>query len=161
MNIKKNDLQEVFNEEIATPLGMDKTYFTWNSWLDEHRATGHFDGKVAEGYGITSKNPNFYASHSMQTEALNYAKFLIGMMNEKVLKKESYDDMFKLQFPDASNSATNQRGLGIIIKHTEFGDEYSHGGFNLNFTSEFMINKEQKFGYVFFTNCNKGFDFKK
>lgn len=161
MNIKKNDLQELFNEEIAKPLGMDKTYFTWNSWLDEHRATGHVDGKVAEGYGITSKKPNFYASYSMQTEALNYAKFLIGMMNEKVLTKESYDDMLRLQFPEASNSATNQRGLGIVIKHTEFGDEYSHGGFNLNFTSEFMINKEQKFGYVFFTNCNRGSDFNK
>lgn len=161
MNIKKNDLQELFNEEVAKPLGMDKTYFTWNSWLEEHQATGHVDGKVAEGYGINSKKPNFYASHSMQTEAANYAKFLIGMMNEKGLKKESYNDMFKVQFPDASNAATNQRGLGIVIKSTEFGNEYSHGGFNLNFTSEFMFNKEQKFGYVFFTNCNKGADFNK
>lgn len=161
MRIKKNDLQELFNEEIAKPLGMDKTYFTWNGWLEEHRATGHVDGKVSEGWGIDSENPNFYASFSMQTEAANYARLLICMMNEKVLKKESYNDMLKVQFPDASKPGKDQWGLGIAIKPTEFGDEYLHGGFNLNFSSDFMFNKKQKFGYVFFTNCNKGSDFNK
>jgi hypothetical protein len=76
-------------------------------------------------------------------------------MNEKGLKKETYDDMLKVQFPNASKSPSEQWGLGIGIRHAEFGDEFYHGGFNLNFTSEFMFNKEQKFGYVFFTNCNK------
>ena len=161
MKVKKNDLQELFNEEVAKPLGMDKTFFTWNSWLEEHRATGHVDGKVAEGYGIDSENPNFYASYSMQTEAANYARFLMGMMNERALKKESYDDMLKVQFPNASKAGERQWGLGIAIKRTELGDEYAHGGFNLNFSSEFMFNKKQKVGYVFFTNCNKGSDLNK
>ena len=67
---------------------MDKSYFTWNNWVEEHQATGHVDGKVAEGYGIDSKKPNFYASYSMQTEAANYARFLICMINEKGLKKK-------------------------------------------------------------------------
>ena len=161
MKIKKNDLQELFNEEIAKPFGMDKTYFTWNSWVEQHRATGHVDGKVAEGYGINSKKPDFYASYSMQTEAINYSRFLIGMMREKVLKKASYDDMLKVQFPNTSKPGKSQWGLGIAITPTEFGDEYSHDGFNLNFSSAFMFNKKQKFGYVFFTNCNKGSDFNK
>ena len=69
----------------------------------------------------------------MQTEAVNYANFLIGMMHEEVLKKESYDDMLKVQFPDASNAANNQRGLGVVVKPTEYGNEYSHGGFNFKF----------------------------
>jgi CubicO group peptidase (beta-lactamase class C family)/predicted alpha/beta superfamily hydrolase len=161
MKIKKNDLQELFNEEIAKPLGMNKTYFTWNSWVEQHRATGHVDVKVAEGYGINSKKPDFYASYSIQTEAINYSRFLIGMMREKVLKKASYDDMLKVQFPNASKPGKSQWGLGIAITHTDFGDEYSHDGFNLNFSSAFMFNKKQKFGYVFFTNCNKGSDFNK
>ena len=161
MKIQKNELQDLFNAEVAKPLKMNNTYFTWNNSMSEDRATGHVNGKVAEGYGINSKNPNFYASYSMQTEAVNYAKFLIGIMNEEGLKKESYNDMLKPQFPNAFKPADNQRGLGIEIKSTEFGNEYSHNGFNLNFTSEFMFNKEQKFGYVFFTNCNKGSDLNK
>ena len=97
----------------------------------------------------------------MQTEALNYARFLIGMMNEKVLKKETYDDMLKVQYPNTKKSPSEQWGLGIKIRHTEFGDAFYHGGSNLNFTSEFMFNKEQKFGYLFFTNCNKASVFNK
>ncbi len=159
LKIENNDLQELFNVEIGKPLGMDQTYFTWNGWLEENRATGHVDGKVAAGYGINSEKPNFYASYSMQSEAANYARFLIGMMNEEVLKEESYDEMLKVQYPNASKSPGEQWGLGLGIKHSEFGEEFFHGGFNLNFTCEFMFNKEQKFGYVFFTNCNKGSDF--
>ena len=161
LKIQKNDLQELFNEEVAKPLGMDKTYFTWNSWLEEHQADGHVDGKVADGYGINAEKPDFYASYSMQSEAANYARFLIGMMNEKGLTKKSYDDMLTAQFSNALKPGQDQRGLGIVIKPTEFGDEYSHDGFNLNFTCAFMFNKKQKFGYVFFTNCNKGSDLNK
>ena len=161
LGIEKNDLQELFNDEISKPFGMDKTVFTWNSWLQEHRATGHVDGKVAEGWGIDSENPGFYASYSMQTEAASYARFLIALMNEKGLKKESYDEMLKVQFPDASEHGKNQWGLGIAISPSEFGNEYSHGGYNLNFSSNFMFNKKQRFGYVFFTNCNKGSDLNK
>ena len=69
--------------------------------------------------------------------------------------------MLRVQFPDASKSSKSQWGLGIAITPTEFGNEYSHNGFNLNFSSDFMFNKKQKFGYVFFTNCNKGSELNK
>jgi len=36
-----------------------------------------------------------------------------------------------------------------------------HDGYDRNFYSAFMFNKDQKFGYVFFSNSNKGFDFNK
>lgn len=158
MKIPKNELQQVFNAEVAKPLKMRDTYFTWNDSVAKHRATGHVDGKVAEGYGIRAKKPDFYAAYSLQTEAVNYAKFLIGMMNGALLKKESYDDMLKIQFPSATNADKNQRGLGVVITPTAYGNQYSHGGFNLNFSCDFMFNKDQKFGYVFFTNCNKSSD---
>ena len=161
LNIQKNDLQELFNEEVAKQSGMEKTYFTWNSWVEEHRVSGHVDGKVAEGYGIRADKPGFYASYSMQTEALNYARFLLALMNENGLKKGSFDDMLRVQFPNAGKSPDEQWGLGIGIRPAEFGDEFYHGGYNLNFSGEFMFNKEQKFGYVFFTNCNKGSEFNK
>ena len=50
-------------------------------------------------------------------------------------------------------------GLGLRVKPSELGAEYRHGGYNLNFSSGFMFNAEQKFGYVFFTNCEKGQEF--
>ncbi|MEP7322918.1 MAG: serine hydrolase, partial [Saprospiraceae bacterium] len=156
LKISKNDLQEIFNKEIGEPLAMNKTYFTWNDWVKKRRAAGHVDGKVSDGYGITESKPDFYASYSMQTEALNYAKLIISIMKEELLQKSSYNEMLKVQYPTASDSPNSQWGLGIGIRESDNGVEYYHNGFNSNFTSDFMFNKEKRFGYVFFTNCNKG-----
>jgi CubicO group peptidase (beta-lactamase class C family) len=159
LKMKKNDLQGSFEKLVAKPLGMKHTHFVWNTYVAEHQATGHVDGKVAEGYGINAKKPDFYASYSMQSEAISYSKFLIALIHDKGLKKERFDDMYTPQFPQSAKSTADFRGLGIVIRPTAFGDEYHHTGYNLNFTSAFLFNKKQKFGYVFFTNCNKGVDF--
>jgi CubicO group peptidase (beta-lactamase class C family) len=160
-NIRKNDLQHLFEEEVSMPLGMKYAYFTWNDYIAKHQATGHVDGKVSGGWGLNADKPDFGASYSLQTEAISYAKFIIAMMQEKGLKKETYDEMFKVQIQMPSRTDSSSYCLGIEMKPTRFGYEYLHDGYNLNFYSAFMFNKEQKFGYVFFTNCNKGFDFNK
>jgi CubicO group peptidase (beta-lactamase class C family) len=50
-NIPKNDLQDLFEAEVSTPLGMQYTYYTWNDYVAKHQAAGHVDGKVAGGMG--------------------------------------------------------------------------------------------------------------
>ena len=161
MNIQKNDLQQLFEKEVSIPLEMKYAYYTWNDYVAKHQATGHVDGKVHWGYGINANNPNFYAAYSLQTEAESYAKFLIAMINEVGLKKETFNEMLKIYVKTPTKNDNSSFGLGIIIRPSEFGNLYLHDGYNLNFYSAFMFNKEQKFGYVFFTNCNKGFDFNK
>lgn len=160
-NIPKNDLQYLFEKEVSSPLGMKYAYYTWNDYVSKHQASGHVDGKVSGGWGINADNPDFAASYSLQTEAISYARFIIAMMQDKGLKKETYDEMFKSQIPIPSGTDSSSYCLGIKIKPTRFGNEYMHDGYNLNFYSAFMFNKEQEFGYVFFTNCNKGLDFNK
>jgi CubicO group peptidase (beta-lactamase class C family) len=160
-NIQKNDLQYLFEKEVSTPLGMKSAYYTWNDYVAKHQAAGHVDGKVSGGWGLNANKPNFGAAYSLQTEAVSYAKFLIAMIQEEGLKKETYDEMLKVHVRTPSKTDSSSWGLGIIIKPSEFGNEYMHDGYNLNFYSAFMFNKEQKYGYVFFTNCNKGFDFNK
>ena len=160
-NIQKNDLQHLFEEEVSMPLGMKYAYYIWNDYVEKHQATGHVDGKVSGGWGLNASKPDFGASYSLQTEAISYAKFIIAMMQEEGLKKETYDEMFKVQIQIPSRTDSSSYCLGIEMKPTSFGNEYLHDGYNLNFYSAFMFNREQKFGYVFFTNCNKGFDFNK
>jgi CubicO group peptidase (beta-lactamase class C family) len=158
-NIPKNGLQNLFENEVAAPLGMQYAYYTWNDYVARHQAAGHVDGKVAGGWGLSPGKPDFGASYSLQTEAIRYSRFLIAMMQEEGLKKETYDKMLKAQVKTPTDSV--YYCLGIMMKPSEFGNEYMHDGYNLNFSSAFMFNKEQKFGYVFFTNCNKGIDFNK
>ncbi len=167
-NIPKNGLQDLFEKEVAVPLGMQHAYYTWNDYLEKHRATGHVDGKVVIApWGTSAKNPNFQAAFSLQSEAISYANFLIAMIKEEGLKKTLFDEMLKAQvvFPtilfstDAPKTDSSSWCLGIMKLHSEFGDEYSHGNNNWNFTGSYMFNQQQKFGYVFFTNCNKGTEF--
>jgi len=161
-NIQKNDLQDLFQEEVSTPLGMQYAYYTWNDYLQEHRATGHVDGKVfSTEWGLNANNPNFFASYSLQSEAISYAKFIIAMIKEEGLKKETYNEMLRTHIKIPSDTDSIFMCLGIMMKHSEFGNEYLHDGDNYNFTCAFMFNKEHKFGYVFFTNCNKGIEFNK
>jgi CubicO group peptidase (beta-lactamase class C family) len=161
-NIQKNDLQDLFQAEVSTPLGMQYAYYTWNDYLQEHRATGHVDGKVfSTEWGLNANNPNFFASYTLQSEAISYAKFIIAMIKEEGLKKETYNEMLRIHIKIPSETDSIFMCLGIMMKHSEFGNEYLHDGDNYNFTCAFMFNKEHKFGYVFFTNCNKGIEFNK
>jgi len=169
-NIPKNGLQDLFEEEVAVPLGMQHAYYTWSENVEKHRATGHVDGKVAVAPWATSaKNPNFQAAFSLQTEAVSYANFVVAMMNEEGLNRTLFDEMLKVQVkfptillnPSAPKSDSSTWCLGMEKKASELGDEYSHDNNNWNFTSAFMFNSQQKFGYAFFTNCNKGIEFEK
>jgi len=158
-NIQKNGLQDLFAKEVATPFGMQYAYSVWGDYVAKHQATGHVDGKVATGWGLSASKPDFGAAYSLQTEAMSYAKLLIAMMREEGLKRETYDKMLKIQIKTPNDDV--YYGLGIMVKPSEFGNEYMHDGYNLNFSSAFMFNKEHNFGYVFFTNCNKGIEFNK
>jgi len=160
-NIQKNDLQHLFEEEVSSPLGMQYAYYTWNDYVANHQATGHFDGKVSWGWGLSATKPDFGAAYSLQTEAISYAKFIIAIIKEVGLKKETYDEMLKARIKIPSESDSAWYCLGIKMKPTRFGYEYMHDGYDRNFYSAFMFNKDQKFGYVFFSNSNKGFDFNK
>jgi len=160
-NIQKNYLQHLFEKEVSTPLGMQYACYTWNDYVAKHQATGHVDGKVSESWGLNANKPDFGASYSLQTEAVSYARFLIAMLQEKGLKKKTYDEMLKVHVRTPSETDSISWCLGIMTKPSEFGNEYMHDGYNQNFSSNFMFNKEQKFGYVFFTNCNKGSGFNK
>lgn len=157
---EKNDLEGVFNQRIARPLGMKNAHFVWDTHVAANQASGHVDGKVASGWGISSAKPGFYASYSMQSEAMEFSKLLIGMIHERGMRKERFRDMYTPQFPQAT-PGEETRGLGIVIKSTSFGEEFLHTGYNLNFSSAFLFNRKQKFGYVFFTNCEKGMEFNK
>lgn len=158
-NISKNELQNLFQKEVAAPLGMQYAYFTWNDYVATHQANGHFDNQVSWGWGLSANKPDFGASYSLQTEAISYAKFIIALMKGQGLKKETYNEMLKPQIQIPARTDGASYCLGIETKPTQFGTEYMHDGYNRNFSSAFMFNKEHKFGYAIFTNCNKGIEF--
>jgi CubicO group peptidase (beta-lactamase class C family) len=158
-NIPVKGLEQLFQEEVARPLGMKYAYLSWNDNIATHRAAGHVDGKVAEGWGITASKPDFNPAHSLQTEAVSYARFLIGMIEGKGLKKETHNEMLRVQKSDKLEVGNIPWCLGIQSRTSPYGRVYEHNGSNWNFTCNYFFNKDKKFGYVFFTNSDKALIF--
>ncbi|NQX97555.1 MAG: beta-lactamase family protein [Flavobacteriales bacterium] len=149
-----NGLQETIKRELFSPLGMTQNSFVWNEYLEKHRADGHIDGSPNPGWSSSSKNPDFNSAASLQTNAVTYGKFLSALMSEKLLSKNNYKEMLKVQSsrPATTNRPDVNYGLGIIVDSTTYGTNYAHSGDNGSATSQFLFNKEHKSGYVFFTN---------
>jgi CubicO group peptidase (beta-lactamase class C family) len=155
--VQKNQLEQLFQQEVASPLGMKHSYMVWNDYLNTHRVSGHMAGKVAEGWGLSASRPNFAAAFSLNTEAVDYAKFLMGLFSQQGLSKTSFEQMVKIHSVDTQSDPVRRWGLGIEIKNSAQGVKYVHSGNNDNFSSYYVYLKNKGFGYVFFTNSEQAF----
>jgi CubicO group peptidase (beta-lactamase class C family) len=160
-NTTLKNLDGLFQKEVAVPLELKHFYFPGNEYLDTHLAHPHAGDSVTlidESWDRTLLN----AAGGLRTESVDYARFLIAVMNDQNLKKETARDMLKkqVQLP-VDNMIRKYAGytgwaLGFAIKETPYGPIYLHAGNNHGFESGFILDKSQKTGYVFFTNCDKG-----
>lgn len=168
--VNMNELNDLFQEEVAKPLGMEHAYFVWDDYLYEHKVSGHLYGqprKMKWGGGLPYQNSKiFNAAGGLRTEANSYAQFLTTIINGKGLRPETYQEMLSphTAMPTDNVSFTEDGitnwALGFGIK--PMGDDtiYRHGGSNKDFQSEFAFSINKKYGYVFFVNCEKGNEFK-
>ena len=167
-------IEPVFQREVTLPFKMQHTSFTGNELISKHKISDHEKGKVQFYNGTTwpvtlpkMDSSYFNPAASRHTNALEFSKFIIGWMENKGLTKKNMKEMLKPQgqLPkENSNFIENGDtawGLGFGIAQTPFGTRYEHGGNNGNFQSLFMMFKDKKIGYVFFTNCDKENNFNK
>lgn len=159
-NVPKNDIQQIYEKEIASPLGVKNAKWTWNSYIEQHQAQGYFENKPAPGWGINKSNPNFYASYSLQTEAVSYAKLLIGLFSGEYLSEKAKVDFLK-RHTNTIEKDSSFYCLGVKIKPSLAGDIYYHSGYNKNFYCAYLYSKEYDKGYVFFINADNGNAFDK
>ena len=170
-NCDLKTLDNLFQKKVAEPMGMKHAYFSGNEYISKNKITGHKQGKVFYKKWPTSfpdqDSSTFGPAGGLHTNAIDYAKFLIGLSEKKGLSASSYNEMFKPQvlfskehsmYKENGNTAW---GLGIAIRPTPFGTIYEHGGNNGNFQSGFILSLDKKIGYVFLTNCDQGHIFNK
>lgn len=162
-------IDALFQEEVAAPLGMMKSSFIKTEFVGEHKVTGHKNGKTSnEGWprSFPDDTPQtFGAAGRLHTNALEYARFMVALMNGEGLTSALSEEMFKEQSQIPEDSETRKLtgetawGLGIAIEPTPYGVRYEHGGNNGEFQSGMMFYKDKKLGYVFMTNSDRGEDF--
>ena len=162
-HITKKTLEQVIQEEVLDPLGVNNVYFSDSPQLSELVSHGHFASFAAP----ISTPQSIGVAHSMHTEAKSFSQFMLGLMAEKGLSNEGYQKMLEPQIevptePEEGDGPWPQRfGLGFHLTNTPLGLAYGHGGNNGDFTCNFVIYKEQGLGFAIFTNSDSGTAFHK
>jgi CubicO group peptidase (beta-lactamase class C family) len=162
------NLETLYRKEVAGPLHLQHAYYSWDPYIGRHKVTGYKEGKVFNKYWPAASpyedSTVFGAASTLHTTAEDYARFLIAIMENKGLKKETVNEMLKQQSHLPKELLPFWGGiegwsLGFAVEPTSHSTRYSHGGDNGGFQAGCMFYKERKNGYVFFTNCDGSWPF--
>ncbi|WP_338814435.1 serine hydrolase domain-containing protein [Bernardetia sp. Wsw4-3y2] len=158
IKITGKDISTILKEEVLDVFEIKNTYFKYERGLEKIKADGH--------YGLTPTSMNIpedvNTAASLHTDPQSYAKFLIGILNKKGLKKETYQEIFKIQTLTSEQETINKRtaeyfGLGLFFRDSPtFGKSFGHGGNNGDFKCDAMIYEKEGKGFVIMTNSDKG-----
>ncbi|MEM8506730.1 MAG: serine hydrolase [Bacteroidota bacterium] len=153
---------------VFKPIGMNDTSYKWEPRFEKDFAHGH--NSKGEPYGKDIDNEPRSAS-TMETTARDYTKFLTAVLNEHVLNKTSYEEMFTPQIrirslahfgPNAQKS-TNQYdsinlscGLAWLYLDTPYGKAVTKGGHGDGFQHYSILFPEVGKGMLIMTNSDNG-----
>jgi len=155
-----NGLQALFNKQVAKPLGLKHTRFIQDTRNEKNKALAFKDGKWLPAYFHGDKE--FGSAYGIHSEAKDFAKWIIALMEKKGLSTSSYNELFKNQTTLPEDNDNRRHGithvtLGFYSGVLPIGQIYGHGGNNgKRFTSLFFFNPETKWGAVLFTNSSYG-----
>jgi CubicO group peptidase (beta-lactamase class C family) len=166
-NIEEEKLDSIFRKEITEPLGADYLYYNWDDSVAKYMAYGHKNGKPTDNIQRpnnpeeTRLNYEFGAGYSLNSNAVNYSKFLIALLKREGLEEESFNELLKKQVKlPVDNIILRCTGtpywtLGFAMDSTKNGLVYSHFGDNEDYTSYFNFYPDKKTGFVIFSNSEK------
>ena len=156
--ITGNKLNQILQEEVLTPFGMTNTYFSNNEKLEKAAAVGHINSFPMFFGIIDFPSP----ASSMHTEAKDFSKFMIGLLNKKGLSEKTYAEMWKPVTSVPKEEIIYENGwkqdvsLGFFVEDSPHGKIIGHGGNNGDFHCKFGIVPEKNVGFAIYTNNNAG-----
>lgn len=150
-------LEKMYQKRVARPLNLKYTKYLQDAKNMKNKAQGYIDGKAVAEDDDPKK---FGSAFSIHTEALDFSKWLLALLNREGLSEVSYNELFKTQFVLPDGHPQKQAGitdwtLGFAKATLPFGTAFGHGGNNSGYSSIFIIAPEAKWGYVMFTNANQ------
>nr|WP_246164437.1 serine hydrolase domain-containing protein [Xanthovirga aplysinae] len=153
-------LEVAFQDKIAQPLGMEHTVFIQTPFTTKYKAEPYDEnGKWIDwkkDYWNNKEEGVFGAAFSIHSEPLDFSKWMIGVMKEELLSKESYHELLKPHSNVPTDDLDISYTLGFMKFPFIFTNTYGHGGNNEGFTSFFTLNTTKDWGYVLFTNSEYG-----
>jgi CubicO group peptidase (beta-lactamase class C family) len=153
-------------QTVFEPLGMTSSSYVWQPEYETLKAIGHDMGGVP-GERRKPKEPN--AAASLQTTSLDYARFMIAIINGVGLKESTRNAMVSPQVqvdegcsncvaskPTGKMSQQISWGLGVGLQQTKDGLSFWHWGDNGDVHCYMLAFPKQKLGIVIFTNSANG-----
>jgi CubicO group peptidase (beta-lactamase class C family) len=136
---------------VIEPLNMKDSSLVWQEAYEKRSAVGH--NTFSETDGQFRKRTKAHAAATLYTTARDYAQFVMAMMNDVGLKKETIEEMLKPQIPVDKNIYW---GLGFGLEQTDNGDAFWQWGDYGTFRNYVVAYKKQKIGVVYLTNSFNG-----
>ena len=162
-HLQKTDwegLEKEFQQKVAAPLGMQHTVFI----QDDHTKRNKAEAYDKHGEWISPKRDydslyryQFRAPASVHSEALDFSKWLIALMDQKGLQEKSFEALYQVHsYVNEFDGVKVDYTLGFFKPRIPLANVYLHGGNNYGFTSYFAFDPAKKWGFVLFTNSEYG-----
>lgn len=145
-------LEELANEFVFQPLGMNDTSYIWNEKKAVDRIVVGYDND-AKPYEVV-KNKTANAADDLTTTVEDYAKFLVAVLNNELLSPSVFEAMKTKQVETKKNKYF---GLGFEIYDLGNGEiALSHGGSDKGVNTIVFLLPKTKQGLIIFTNVDDG-----
>lgn len=157
-------LPELMRELVFVPLAMRDTGYVWIPAYERTKVYGHTIG----GTVATRRKPAEAALPMMHTTVIDYARFMIAIMNGAGLKPATARAMLTAQVAldeacynclERTTGRTSKSlswGLGWGLQRTERGQAFWHWGDNNGELQHFVIGYPDGDGVIVFTNSGNG-----
>jgi len=161
-------LEALAQEKIFRPLGMSRSSYEWQSEFEADYAFGHNPG--GEAYK-KDKDNEARGGSTLETTLEDYSTFLQAILQEELLSKQSYGEMFSTQIrirtehqfglferPDTNlyDPIRLGYGLGWGIIHTPHGIGAFKEGHGSGFQHYSILFPERGKGVLLMSNSDKG-----
>jgi CubicO group peptidase (beta-lactamase class C family) len=151
-------VEQVLKEEVLDPLGMHHTFFSKNDRLMKLVATGHFNGVPSSDEPPTQPGMAF----SMHTEAIEFTKFMLQLLNQKGLTAATYANILSERSPYDFKEGEKPKynvymGESFEVRDSNAGQVFGHGGNNGDFRCQMEVYKDARLGYAIFTNASTAY----
>jgi hypothetical protein len=90
------------------------------------------------------------AAGGLHTNAFDSAQFMIALLKEKGLSRDSFTEMQKPQKKVPDWDEAGHWRVGVAIKQTRFGIRYMHSGNKGDFTCYFVLDRDKEKGICIF-----------
>ncbi len=156
---------DLVRELVFDPLGMSSSSYVWRKDYDAQSATGHrLDGSPVP----KSKPIKANAAASLHTTAVDYARFVVAVIDRVGLAQGSADQMLSMQVRvdrDCTNCLSDKTphlsdslgwGLGWGLEDLDGVRYFWHWGDNGTFRCFVLASRQTRSGMVMFTNSLNG-----